>query len=197
MKKISVKNSDNTVEQVDLVNAFRVNDLEKRFAILSKGESVSEGMGKLYISEYIEDQPGVFSLIGINNDEDWLKVKQAMKVVIEGNTNDLPLTAEVEKFINLVTSDQKVEINVAPNAPLKTIGIAVSTIPALSKQDALQFDMPNTNAEVPSMPGAEVPNTTVTPAAPAALRRRNRRSPARYTRPAAGKHHPRRGFYRR
>ncbi len=84
MKKISVKNLDGTVEQVDLVNAFRINDINKRFVILSKGEVVSEGMSKIYISEFTEDTPGVYSLIGITDDAVWNRVKQAMKEIVEG-----------------------------------------------------------------------------------------------------------------
>ncbi len=84
MKKISIKNADGTLEEVDLVNAFKINDINKRFVILSKGEVVSEGMSKIYISEFIEEQPGVYSLIGINDDEVWSKVKQAMKQIVEG-----------------------------------------------------------------------------------------------------------------
>ena len=84
MKKISIKNLDGTIEEVDLVNAFQIKDINKRFVILSKGEMVSEGMSKIYISEFVEDTPGVYSLIGINNDEIWEKVKQAMKQIVEG-----------------------------------------------------------------------------------------------------------------
>ena len=84
MKKISIKNLDGTIEEVDLVNAFKIKDINKRFVILSKGEMVSEGMSKIYISEFVEDTPGVYSLIGINNDEIWEKVKQAMKQIVEG-----------------------------------------------------------------------------------------------------------------
>ena len=84
MKKISIKNVDGTLEEVDLVNAFKINDINKRFVILSKGETVSEGMSKIYISEFVEEQPGVYSLIGINDDEVWAKVKQAMKQIVEG-----------------------------------------------------------------------------------------------------------------
>ena len=84
MKKISVKNLDGTVEQVDLVNAFRINDINKRFVILSKGEVVSEGMSKIYISEFTEETPGVYSLIGITDDAVWSRVKQAMKEIVEG-----------------------------------------------------------------------------------------------------------------
>lgn len=84
MKKISIKNTDGSLEEVDLVNAFKINDINKRFVILSKGEIISEGMSKIYISEFVEDTPGVYSLIGINDDEVWSKVKQAMKQIVEG-----------------------------------------------------------------------------------------------------------------
>ena len=56
----------------------------KRFVILSKGETISDGMSKIYISEFVEEQPGVYSLIGINDDEVWTRVKQAMKQIVEG-----------------------------------------------------------------------------------------------------------------
>ena len=84
MKKISVKNMDGTLEDVDLVNAFKIKDIDKSFVILSKGEEVKEGMSKIYISEYVEKEPGVYSLIGIKDDELWTKVKQAMKQIVEG-----------------------------------------------------------------------------------------------------------------
>ncbi len=84
MKRISVKNLDGTIEQVDLVNAFRIEDINKRFVILSKGEIVSEGMSKIYISEFTEETPGVYSLIGITDDMVWNRVKQAMKEIVEG-----------------------------------------------------------------------------------------------------------------
>lgn len=84
MKKISIKNLDGTIEQVDLVNAFKINDINKRFVILSKGEIVSEGMSKIYISEFTEETPGVYSLIGITDDMVWNRVKQAMKEIVEG-----------------------------------------------------------------------------------------------------------------
>ena len=84
MKKISVKNTDGTLEEMDLINAFKINDINKRFVILSKGEVVGEGMSKIYISEFVEDEPGIFSLIGITDDDVWAKVKQAMKEIVEG-----------------------------------------------------------------------------------------------------------------
>ena len=84
MKKVSIKNLDGSIEEVDLINAFKIEDINKRFIILSKGEVVSEGMSKIYVSEFVEQTPGVYSLIGIKDEEMWNKVKDAMKQIVEG-----------------------------------------------------------------------------------------------------------------
>ena len=83
MNRISIKNMDGTMEEVSLVNAFKINDLNKKFVILSKGESAGEGMSKIYISEFVENEPGVYSLVGIKDDQIWQKVKEAMKQIVE------------------------------------------------------------------------------------------------------------------
>ena len=83
MKKISIKNMDGTMEEVDLINSFKINKINKQFVILSKGESAGEGMSKIYISEFVEVSPGVYNLIGIRDDETWKIVKQAMKQIVE------------------------------------------------------------------------------------------------------------------
>ena len=83
MKRISIKNMDGTMEEVDLVNSFKIDDINKQFVILSKGESAGEGMSKIYISEVVETEPGVYSIIGIRDDEIWKMVKQAMKQIVE------------------------------------------------------------------------------------------------------------------
>lgn len=83
MKKISIKNMDGTMEEVDLVNSFKINEINKQFVILSKGESAGEGMSKIYVSEFVETEPGVYNLIGIKDDETWEAVKAAMKQIVE------------------------------------------------------------------------------------------------------------------
>ena len=83
MNKISIKNIDGSLEEVDLINAFKIKDINKRFMILSKGESAGEGMSKIYISEFVENEPGIYSLIGIKDDQIWAKVKEAMKQIVE------------------------------------------------------------------------------------------------------------------
>ena len=84
MNKISIKNMDGTMEEVDLVNAFKISELDKNFVILSKGETAGEGMSKIYISEFVENEPGVYSLVGIKDDQVGASVKQAMKQIVEG-----------------------------------------------------------------------------------------------------------------
>ncbi len=84
MKKITIENMDGTMEEVDLINSFDVKDINKNFVILSKGEVLKEGMSKVYISEVVEETPGVYKLIGITDESVWDKVKQAMKSIVQG-----------------------------------------------------------------------------------------------------------------
>ncbi len=84
MKKITIQNMDGTMEEVDLVNSFNVKDINKNFVILSKGEALNDTMSKVYVSEVVEETPGVFKLIGITDESIWDKVKQAMKEIVQG-----------------------------------------------------------------------------------------------------------------
>lgn len=84
MKKITVENVNGTMEEVELINAFDVKNINRNFVILSKGETLGEGMSKVYISEVLEETPGVYKLVGITDDNVWDKVKQAMKEIAQG-----------------------------------------------------------------------------------------------------------------
>ncbi len=76
---------DGTMEEASVVNIFKIGNINKNFVILSKGESAGEGMSKIYISEFVENEPGVYSLIGIKDDQIWQSVKEAMKEIVEGS----------------------------------------------------------------------------------------------------------------
>ena len=82
MKKITVKQMDGNMEEVDLLNAFKIDKINKNFVILSKGESAGEGLDKIYISEVIEEQPGIYKMIGITDDNIWNEVKSALKEIV-------------------------------------------------------------------------------------------------------------------
>ena len=40
-------------------------------------------MSKIYISEFVEREPGVYSLVGIKDEQTWQSVKLAMKQIVE------------------------------------------------------------------------------------------------------------------
>lgn len=80
---INIKNMDGSMEQVELINSFKINSINRNFVILSKGESAGEGMSKIYVSEVVEETPGVYKLMGIQDDSIWTMVKQAMKEIVE------------------------------------------------------------------------------------------------------------------
>ena len=84
MRKITIKNMDGSMEEVDLIKSFGIVDINKDFVILSKNESNGEGLSKVYVSEVVERNPGVFELVGISDDALWDKVKQAMKEMVQG-----------------------------------------------------------------------------------------------------------------
>ncbi len=84
MKKIKIKNMDGTMEEVDLIKAFGIMDVNKDFMILSKNETNAEGLTKVYVSEVVEKSAGVYELIGISDEALWDKVKKAMKEIVQG-----------------------------------------------------------------------------------------------------------------
>ena len=83
MNKVNIQNMADTLEEVELINSFKINSIGKNFVILSKGESVKEGMSKIYISEVVETSPGMYKLVGIQDADIWNKVKVAMKEIVE------------------------------------------------------------------------------------------------------------------
>ncbi len=83
-EKITIQNMDGTMEEVTMVRAFNIQELNKDFLILSKGETVGEGMSKIYISEVVEETPGVYKLLGIEDEGVWNQVKEAMKQIVQG-----------------------------------------------------------------------------------------------------------------
>ncbi len=112
MKKITVENINGTMEEVELINSFNVKDINRNFAIISKGESLNDTMSKVYISEVVEESPGVLKLIGITDESVWDKVKHAMKEIVQdenynnsGVTLDSKIKSEGFRAIGLKNSD--------------------------------------------------------------------------------------------
>lgn len=65
MNKLQVKNIDGTFEEWDLINAFKINEINKRFAFISNDELLQSAV--FYATEFVETAPGVYSFIGLDD----------------------------------------------------------------------------------------------------------------------------------
>ena len=83
MEKITIYQTNKTPEEVDLLNAFKINKLNKNFVILSKGEDAGNNLSKIYVSEIIEEDPTSYKLIGLTDKNIWNEVKAAMKEIVD------------------------------------------------------------------------------------------------------------------
>ena len=87
MKSITIQ-SIKGMEEVGLVKAFAINEINRKFAILTRKESLGDSMSKVYISEVLETPEGI-KLVGITDESLWDKVKSSMKDIVQGNSNTL------------------------------------------------------------------------------------------------------------
>ena len=96
-------------------------------------------MSKIYISEFVEKEPGVYSLIGINDNEVWAKVKQAMKEIVEGQVRGMELVSEIDKILNgtLVVETDKLKAIAVSSA---TISPDDKGVVPLSKQNKMEIE---------------------------------------------------------
>lgn len=85
MKIITITNEDGTQEQVKLIRQLDIKELNRTFAIYTKGEKYNSDISKVYVSEVVEASPGEYNLEGIGDALVWDKVKQAMKDIIQSD----------------------------------------------------------------------------------------------------------------
>lgn len=88
MVEITVKGMNGTLEQIKLINAFKINSINKSFVIGYKGEEAGNNLGKIYVSEIVEAGNNDYSLIGMSDDNVWKNnVVPAMKEIIDKTGN--------------------------------------------------------------------------------------------------------------
>lgn len=88
MVEITVKGMNGTLEQIKLINAFKINSINKSFVIGYKGEEAGNNLGKIYVSEIVETGNNDYSLIGMSDDNVWKNnVVPAMKEIIDKTGN--------------------------------------------------------------------------------------------------------------
>ena len=172
MKSISVQNMDGNSEQISLVSSFIISDINKKFAILSKGETAPGGTSKLYVSE-IFDTGGAYKFVGIVDEVVWEKVKDVMKKLVQGGVVDsfryessLPAILEGYRIIGIKQSDLdtinknsavEVESNVESSID-NIVPSASDTVEAVSVEEPVQ-PVPDPVLESAPEPAAEVVET--------------------------------------
>lgn len=80
-EKFVIVNEDGTKKDAELVSLFKLSDTNKKYIVYTFNEVDDNGMVKLYVSIFNDDKDGVYSLENIIDDEEWTKVKDAMRKI--------------------------------------------------------------------------------------------------------------------
>ncbi|MDD3048921.1 MAG: DUF1292 domain-containing protein [Bacilli bacterium] len=83
MNKATIIDTDNSQSDVELVTIFPSNDNTKEYIIYSKGEKDVTGNEKVYVSG-LDRENNILVLTGIQDDNEWLEVKNKMLKIIGG-----------------------------------------------------------------------------------------------------------------
>ena len=126
MRKLFIKNINGTVEEATLIKAFGITDINKRIVVLSKNELSSEGLPKVYISEVVEANQGIYDLVGISDENLWSRIKESMHQMKDvQNSNELQLFDYENTIIEVREKDNL-------NAICKALYVSSTTLDIIS-----------------------------------------------------------------
>jgi hypothetical protein len=96
IEKIEViKDGNQTINLDSICNIkIKVNDVDKVFSMNTLNELDQNGLTKILVSEVLNDK-----LVKITNDEDWSKVKNAMRSIISGSKGDFEYANIPKKLV--------------------------------------------------------------------------------------------------
>ena len=77
-KKMSIVSEDGAVEEVDVVLAFELKDTKKEYVVYTKNERDESNNVTVYVS-FLDRSGSMPKLLGIDNDEDWNKIKDVLR----------------------------------------------------------------------------------------------------------------------
>ena len=75
---LSIVAQDGSIEEVEVVLAFKFKDTNKEYVIYTKNETDDKGLITVYVSS-IDRSSGETKLYGINDDEEWNKIKDVLR----------------------------------------------------------------------------------------------------------------------
>ena len=81
---MNVMDSNGEVFQVEVLDIFNVEGYDKDYIMYTKNEAVDDNNIKTYVSILVEENDN-YSLLNIDDDEEWARVEQAIKEAGEIN----------------------------------------------------------------------------------------------------------------
>ena len=162
-KLVNIQNADGSNEQYTILNAFRLDDISKNFAIYHKNE-LANGVQKIYISEASEE-PGLVVLNNVADDALWTRVKEMLKVIANNGINENLFAYNLKDTDKIVKQGAK-EIGVKDVNPLiKVLPVkevqAPTQAPTESITSAPQVQVNNAFVENPYSAPAVTPSVSV------------------------------------
>lgn len=85
-KIMTIQNSDGTTEDVEVILAFEFKDTKLEYVIYTKNEKDFEGNVTVYVS-YVDRSSGEPKLVGIEDEEEWKKVRKVLYELAESKAD--------------------------------------------------------------------------------------------------------------
>ena len=77
-KMLSIVAQDGSIVEVEVVLAFKFKDTDKEYVIYTKNETDDKGLVTVYVSS-IDRSSGETKLYGINDEDEWNKIKDVLR----------------------------------------------------------------------------------------------------------------------
>lgn len=82
-KMMSIISEDGTTEEVEVILAFEFKDNKKEYVIYTRNEKDENGNVTVYVSN-IDRSSGEPKLIGIDDEEEWNRIKDVLRELSKG-----------------------------------------------------------------------------------------------------------------
>lgn len=77
-KMMSIVSADGSVEEVEVIIAFKFKDTDKEYIIYTKNEKDDKGLITVYVST-VERNGEETKLYGVDDEEEWNKIKDVLR----------------------------------------------------------------------------------------------------------------------
>ncbi len=77
-KMMSIVGQDGTVEEVEVIIAFKFKDTDKEYIIYTKNEKDDKGLITVYVSN-VDRSSGETKLYGVDDESEWNKIKDVLR----------------------------------------------------------------------------------------------------------------------